>query len=216
MREGVELDLLAAVQGGRTLARHEGQVVFVTGGISGELAHVRDLIHRRGYLEGAADAVSRLSPLRVTPPCKYFGENGLWRGSVLAAPNSRGGVCGGCQYQHVDYAGQLAMKQAVLSDTLRRVGKIVDPPVGAPIPSPTPYGYRNKATWIVTEEGELAYYEAHSRTAVPISLPAPAVGSLLYKAKLFDAVTAASADIGLAGLAHSLPEASRTARSGGD
>jgi 23S rRNA (uracil1939-C5)-methyltransferase len=199
--EGVELDLLAAVQGGRTLARHEGQVVFVTGGISGELAHVSDLARRRGYLEGAADAVSRLSTLRVTPPCRYFGENGLWRGSIPTPFTLVGRVCGGCQYQHVDYAGQLGMKRAVLTDTLRRVGKIVDPPVDAPIPSPSPYGYRNKATWIVTEEGDLAYYEAHSRTPVPIStclLLTPALQAV------FDAVSAASADIGLAGLAHAL------------
>src|SRR6185437_8010741 len=103
MLEGVELDLSAAVQGGRTLARHEGQVVFVTGGIPGELAHMRDLVRRRGYLEGAADAVSRLSSLRVTPPCRYFGENGIWRGSVPAPFTEVGGVCGGCQYQHIDY-----------------------------------------------------------------------------------------------------------------
>ncbi len=199
--EGMELDLLAAVQGGRTLARHEGQVVFITGGIAGESAHVSDLVRRRGYLEGAADTVSRLSPLRVTPPCRYFGENGLWRGSVPTPLTAAGGVCGGCQYQHIDYAGQQALKQAVLTDTLRRVGKIVDPPVGAPIPSPEPYGYRNKATWIVTEEGELAYYEARSRIAVPIStclLLSPALQAV------FDAVSAASAEIGLAGLAQSL------------
>src|ERR1035437_9750747 len=199
--EGVELDLLAAVQGGRTLARYEGQVVFVTGGIPGKLARVSDLIRRRGYLEGAAGSVTRLSSLRVTPPCPFFGENGLWRGPVPASTTVAGGVCGGCQYQHIDYMGQQALKQAVLADTLRRVGKIVDPPIGAPIPSPSPYGYRNKATWLVTEEGELAYHEARSRTAVPISkclLLAPPLQAV------FDAVSAASAEIGLAGLVRTL------------
>jgi 23S rRNA (uracil1939-C5)-methyltransferase len=199
--KGAELELLAAVQGGRTLARHEGQVVFVTGGIQGELVHVSDLVGRRGYLEGAADAVSRLSAHRVTPPCPYFGENGLWRGSIPAPSAGMGGVCGGCQYQHIDYAEQQAMKRAVLTDTLRRVGKIVDPPVGALIPSPSSYRYRNKATWIVTEEGDLAYYEAHSRIAVPIStclLLTPALEAV------FAAVSAASAEIGLGGLAHAL------------
>ncbi|MGH2390483.1 MAG: 23S rRNA (uracil(1939)-C(5))-methyltransferase RlmD [Chloroflexota bacterium] len=198
---GVELELSAAVQGGRNLARHEGQVVFVTGGIAGESARVSDLVRRRGYLEGAAVSISRSSPLRVTPPCQIFGENGRRRGALPMAPASAGGVCGGCQYQHIDYTGQQMLKRTVLADTLRRVGKIVDPPVGAPIPSPSSYAYRNKAAWLVTEEGELAYHEARSRTAVPITeclLLTPSLHAV------FDAVSAASAEIGLAGLARSL------------
>jgi 23S rRNA (uracil1939-C5)-methyltransferase len=197
----VELDLTAPVQGGRNLARHDGQVVFVTGGVPGERVRVADLVRRRGYLEGAAVAVSRPSALRVLPPCPFFGENGRRRGALHSAPVSTGGVCGGCQYQHIDYTEQQALKRLVLTDTLRRVGKIVDPAVGAPVPSSAPYAYRNKATWLVTEEGELAYHEAHSRTAVPISR-CPLLTPALHA--VFDAVSAASAEIGLAGLARSL------------
>ncbi|MGH2409176.1 MAG: 23S rRNA (uracil(1939)-C(5))-methyltransferase RlmD, partial [Chloroflexota bacterium] len=194
------LELLAAVQGGQTLARLDGQVVFVQGGIAGEIVQVEGLSHRRGSLDGAAHSLIRASTSRVAPPCPYFGENGRARGA-LQAPGSEGLVCGGCQYQHIDYQAQLDLKHTVLRDTLRRVGKIVDPPVGEPEGSPSPYHYRNKATWLVTDEGELAYHEARSHRAVPITechLLTPPLRAI------FDALSSASAEIGLAGMARSL------------
>jgi len=197
----VELELLAAVQGGQTLARLEGQVVFVQGGIAGEIVQVDGLGRRRGYLEGEAHSLVRASTARVVPPCPYFGENGRKRGALHAPTLPEGLVCGGCQYQHIEYQGQLDLKYTVLRDTLRRVGKIVDPPVGEMEGSPSPYHYRNKATWLVTDEGELAYHEARSHRAVSIHechLLSPPVRAI------FDALSSASADIGLAGLVRSL------------
>jgi 23S rRNA (uracil1939-C5)-methyltransferase len=44
------------------------------------------------------------SPRRVAPPCRYFGE------------------CGGCQYQHIDYALQLEIKGKQVGDLFERVG----------------------------------------------------------------------------------------------
>jgi len=197
----LELELLAAVQGGQTLARLEGQVVFVQGGIAGEIVQVEGLSRRRGYLDGAAQALIRPSASRVAPPCPYFGENGRHRGALQAPALSEGPVCGGCQYQHIDYPAQLALKHTILRDTLRRVGKIVDPPVGEPEGSPSPYHYRNKATWLVTDEGELAYHEARSHRAVPITecyLLTPPLRTI------FDAISSASGEIGLAGMVRSL------------
>ncbi|HEY8287315.1 MAG TPA: 23S rRNA (uracil(1939)-C(5))-methyltransferase RlmD [Chloroflexota bacterium] len=195
-----ELELLAAVQGGQTLARLDGQVVFVQGGIAGEIVQVEGLSRKRGYLDGAAHSLVRASASRAMPPCPYFGENGRHRGA-LQAPGSAGLVCGGCQYQHIDYQGQLDLKRTVLRDTLRRVGKIVDPPVGEPEGSPSPFHYRNKATWLVTDEGELAYHEARSHRAVPITechLLTPPLRAI------FDALSSASGEIGLAGMVRSL------------
>ena len=51
---------------------------------------------------------------------------------------------------------------------LRRVGKILDAPILPMVPSPLPYRYRNKASWLVTPEGELAYREGRSHTPVVI------------------------------------------------
>src|SRR5690349_18583626 len=146
-----DFELLAPVQGGQMLTRLDGQVVFVHGGLPGEIVRLDEPVRKRGYLE--ADALSLAgSPhaARVSPPCPYFGENSRTRGDITDPGRGRESVCGGCQYQHADYEQQLAFKATILRDVLRRVGKIVEAPVNAPIASPRPYGYRNKATWMIT------------------------------------------------------------------
>src|SRR4029079_5854619 len=58
--------------------------------------------------------------------CQYFGD------------------CGGCQYQHIDYAEQLQIKYKQICDLFQRIG-VFDPAVVAPVlPCPQPYGYRNR------------------------------------------------------------------------
>jgi 23S rRNA (uracil1939-C5)-methyltransferase len=84
---------------------------------------------------------------------------------------------------------------------LRRVGKILEAPVNTPIASPQPYGYRNKATWLITEDGEPAYHQARSHSPVPIAschLLAPGLHGIL------EAIRHAAAEVGLAGLVHGL------------
>lgn len=192
-----DLELLSPAIGGQMVARLDGQVVFVHGGIPGETVRAYVPARKKGYLEAEARAVELRSPDRATPACPYFGENTRRRGAIDAASDMPGPVCGGCQYQHIDYARQLSLKTEALHDVLRRLGKIVDAPVQPAIGSPHPYGYRNKAGWLVTPEGDLAYRESRSHRAVPIDacpLLQPALQQIL------EAIQGASADIGLAGL----------------
>ncbi len=67
------------------------------------------------------------SPNRVEPKCRLFGE------------------CGGCQYQHFNYAEQLKWKRNQVSELLEHlVG--VSHPVNEPLPSPVEWNYRSKIT----------------------------------------------------------------------
>jgi 23S rRNA (uracil1939-C5)-methyltransferase/tRNA (uracil-5-)-methyltransferase len=54
------------------------------------------------------------------------------------------GTCGGCQYQHLAYDDQLALK----ADAIRALfaGLVDDGGVAACVPCPAPYGYRSKLT----------------------------------------------------------------------
>ena len=194
-----ELELLAPVPGGQMLARSAGQVVFVHGGIPGEIGVIAPPMRKRGYLETEALSTIRRSSLREAPPCPFFGENGRQRGAIDVAEHDTGPVCGGCQYQHIDYDVQLGIKHDVLADALRRVGKILDAPLKERIASPLPYQYRNKASWLITADGEFAYRAARSHTPVPIDechLLTPAMR------ELFLSVLEASTEVGLAGLVH--------------
>lgn len=112
---------------GRCVARHEGQVIFVTGVAPGDVADLRITRQHKNYLEAEATFIHEASPDRTTPFCQHFG------------------VCGGCKWQHLTYEAQLRHKQQMVDDALRRIGKAVGlPPLLPIIPAePTRY-YRNK------------------------------------------------------------------------
>lgn len=124
----IRLAIADVAYGGDGLGRHEGRVIFVPFVISGETVEAR--ITRVKKQWAAADLVRVLepSPDRVTPPCPFFTR------------------CGGCAYQHMTYERQLAVKTHQVAETLRRVGKITNPPVDPARPSPLPLHYRNRLT----------------------------------------------------------------------
>jgi len=118
------------VQGGRGLARQEGQVLLVRGAIPGETISFTGGTKRKGVQEGTVHEVLKPSPDRVAAPCPVYE------------------VCGGCQMQHIQYEAQLRFKREILAETLTRVGKlqIEVPPI---VPSPNPYGYRSSVRFVV-------------------------------------------------------------------
>ncbi|CAN5598538.1 23S rRNA (uracil(1939)-C(5))-methyltransferase RlmD [soil metagenome] len=124
---------------GAALGRADGQIVFADYGIPNEEVIVEVESTRRHFLEGRVVEVLTPAESRVEPPCPYFGR------------------CGGCQWQHIDYQEQLRLKQHVLRDQLRRIGKIDDAPVSPAIGSPTPYGYRNNARFSTGDDGSLGF-----------------------------------------------------------
>ena len=92
------------VYGGAFLARVEGKAVFVPLTLPGEQARVRMVEDKRGYSTAEVEEIVAAAPERVVPECRHFG------------------ACGGCNYQHTDYATQLKLKQAILRETLERGG----------------------------------------------------------------------------------------------
>lgn len=130
MKTGEELNLTITdvAYGGAGLARHEGRVVFVPFTMAGETVRARVLKVTRGWIRAQAVAITGPSPDRVAPPCPWFGR------------------CGGCTYQHIDYACQLEIKTRQVAEALRRIGKIAEPPVEPARPSPRQYHYRNRIT----------------------------------------------------------------------
>lgn len=102
-------------------------VVMVPFTLPGERVRVRLYRNHRNYSEADLVEVLRPSPERVDPRCPLFGR------------------CGGCQYQHLNYPGQLAWKQRQVAELLEHMAGVTFP-VAPVIPSPREYGYRSKIT----------------------------------------------------------------------
>lgn len=136
--------------GGDALARHEGQVVFVRGGVAGERVRARVTERRARFLRASVIDVLDPSPDRVAPPCPYAE------------------VCGGCQWQHIAYPAQPAIKTAIVQEALMRLGGMAAPPVLPTLHAPAPLGYRNHVQVRPASGGRLGFRARESHRIVPI------------------------------------------------
>jgi tRNA/tmRNA/rRNA uracil-C5-methylase (TrmA/RlmC/RlmD family) len=112
--------------GGEGVARVNDFVIFVPFVLVGEEVEIELTEVKKSFARARLVSVLRPSPLRVAPACRYFG------------------ICGGCQYQHVDYAEQLRLKHRQISELLKRLGGFPPEVVAPVVPCPAPYGYRNR------------------------------------------------------------------------
>jgi 23S rRNA (uracil1939-C5)-methyltransferase len=147
VRNGEELELRieSLAYGGNGVARHDGFVVFVRGGLPGDRVRARVTKVRRGFAEAFSDAVLEPGPQRVEAPCRHFG------------------TCGGCRFQDLAYEAQIAAKEQQVRDALLRIGRIDDPPVEPIVAAASTYGYRNRLEYSFTggEAGvELGFHRA--------------------------------------------------------
>src|SRR5205823_3480945 len=131
------------------VARTERGVVFVPDTAPGDVVRARIVEEKRDYREAELIEVLTASPARRIPPCRYVPE------------------CGGCSWQHVDYAAQLEAKEAVLRETLARIGRL--DPVRLdirPIIGSAEWGYRHRLTLRVGGEQRLGFYRHRSHRLV--------------------------------------------------
>lgn len=117
-----------------------GRVVFVSGGVPGDVVNVRITQNKGRFVRGMVESVVEASPLRVDVPHPYVEQ------------------CGGCPWAHLTYEAQLMAKRANVADALVRIGRFpqgrVEALVAACVASPKPWGYRNKIELAVaTQQG---------------------------------------------------------------
>jgi len=152
-----ELKIEKLVYGGDGLSRVDGEVVFVPFVLPGETVTAERIGSKKHVQRAQLTGIAEPSPERVEPPCPIFG------------------FCGGCQYQHADYPAQLRLKREILSETLRRTGKIEFDIEKIATVAGDPYGYRNRAQFHFAE-GKVGFREMGTRNLVevhqcPISSP---------------------------------------------
>jgi 23S rRNA (uracil1939-C5)-methyltransferase len=148
--ENLHVDGYAA--GGKSIARHEGKVVFIDGAVPGDIVDVRLSKSKKDWAEGKAIRISHFSPDRVTPFCAHFG------------------VCGGCKWQMLPYEKQLEYKQQEVADQMQRIGKIELPDMLPIVGSAQTRYYRNKLEFTFSSK---KYYTQEEIDALPMHADGP-------------------------------------------
>ncbi len=121
-----ELQIEKMAYGGKGIARVDGLVIFVKGGVPGDRLTAKVFKKKKDFAEAGIIEILTPSPDRITAPCPYAG------------------YCGGCQWQHVRYETQLKYKKAHVEESMRHIGDFQDVAVREPIPSKGRFAYRNK------------------------------------------------------------------------
>ena len=146
MTEHLEVEVERILPGGMGLAHAGGKTVFVSLAAPGD--RVRVAVERRqgDVLFASIVEIITPSPVRVEPPCPYFGR------------------CGGCDFQQLTYDAQLAAKAEMIRDCLHRIARLENVPEFVVTGSPNNWRYRMRATWqIDQDERTIGYYERGSR-----------------------------------------------------
>jgi len=109
--------------GGYGVARVNGKVLFIPYTGTGEEVCIEIAKEKRRFSLGKLVRVIKPSPWRIDPPCPQFG------------------VCGGCQWQHIEPSVHGEMKRKILIESLKHLGKLDPIPHIEVAPAPKPYGY---------------------------------------------------------------------------
>ncbi|HJR69920.1 MAG TPA: 23S rRNA (uracil(1939)-C(5))-methyltransferase RlmD [Gammaproteobacteria bacterium] len=103
-----------------------GRRVFVADALPGERVEIALRKRRRKLQEAHLLRVLDAAPTRTAPACEYFGR------------------CGGCALQHFEHGAQVAFKEGVGRETLKRIGR-VEPDEWLPPVVGEPWHYRRRA-----------------------------------------------------------------------
>lgn len=153
----VELTIEKLVFGGDGMARLFGadpdrkKTVFVPFVLGGEKVEAEITEEKPGFSRARLEKVLEPASDRVLPGCPYFQQ------------------CGGCHYQHVEYAKQAEIKGEIFRETLKRIAKLELPDELRIHPSP-PWNYRNRTRLKVQTAPKFAvgYYKLRSHELLPI------------------------------------------------
>ena len=138
------------VFGGCGLGRDGGEVVLIPGVAAGEIVEYDDDGLRGGVRVGRVRRIVSESPCRRAAPCVHAG------------------VCGGCDWLHLQYDEQARCKKEIFLDCIDRIGKF-DRLNDIPVFTAAEFGYRIRAQIKIDRQNKIAgFYRKKSNTVVKI------------------------------------------------
>jgi 23S rRNA (uracil1939-C5)-methyltransferase len=122
----VDLEIFDLAYGGKGVAKLDGMIVLVAGGIPGDLVKARIVKRKTSFAQAEVLEVIKESELREKPSCSHFG------------------LCGGCKWQNLKYQHQLYYKAKQVKDSLVHLGSFSEPNIKEILGSENIFYYRNK------------------------------------------------------------------------
>jgi 23S rRNA (uracil1939-C5)-methyltransferase len=136
--EQLEVEIESLAFGGRGVARADGLVVFVAGGLPGDRVRAEVTKTKKRFAEARAVEILRPGEERVADSCVHDGE-----------------PCPGAPWQGLSYERQLAEKSAQVEEALRRIGGLDGFELEEIEPATERWRYRNKLEYSFGErDGE--------------------------------------------------------------
>lgn len=149
----IELEIEDIAAGGEGVGKIDGFVFFVPAAAPGDRVEIELLALKKKYGRGRIVRILTPSPRRVAPPCPYYD------------------ACGGCQFQHLDYASQQHFKTKMVRDAVQHIGSLEGVEVLPCLAMESPWSYRNKAQMMVAGVASKPYfgfYAQRTHRVVPI------------------------------------------------
>jgi 23S rRNA (uracil1939-C5)-methyltransferase len=144
--ESLTLDVESLAYGGKGVARRNGYVIFVAGGLPGDRVRAEVTKAKRGYAEARATELVRESPDRIPDRCDHGGE-----------------PCPGAPWQGLEYSEQLRHKQTQVEDSLVRLGGLEGFELDPIEPAVEQWRYRNKFEYSFGERDGSLVLGFHAR-----------------------------------------------------
>jgi 23S rRNA (uracil1939-C5)-methyltransferase len=145
------------VAGGAAIARVDGFPIFATNVYPGDVAVVRLLEVKKGFAHADLVRLIEPSPFRRAVPCPVANE------------------CGGCDWTSLRLDKQLEAKQRILTESLRRIGKIDPATLPAIAIHPSPLNYRLRSR-LHRDGDKVGFYAMRTNDVVPLPPECEVVG----------------------------------------
>lgn len=127
------------------------KVIFVRYAIPGEILKVNIYRETKDYAMAEPIEIVKPSVKRIAPFCEYFA------------------LCGGCDYQMIDYSTQIELKQKLVIEIFNNIAKIDIKDLLQTIESPQKFFYRNTETFKVhTKHKKIGFFRKDTKSIVDI------------------------------------------------
>ena len=136
---------------GVSIAYDNDKVVFVRYAIPGETVKVNIYRETKDYAMAEPIEIIEAVTERVKPLCEYFA------------------ICGGCDYQMINYQKQLEIKKQLVIETFSKIGKVDISSILKEIVSPKEFYYRNTETFKVNpKQKKIGFFRKDTKSVTDI------------------------------------------------